>query len=158
MKEQYIPARLEQDFLEEAVRVNGVVMTAVSFFAVAVEFFNIMRVLFLSRSGLQTLNNRIYFSFYLFLFAVCMGYLMADRLLKLSTRARYGLTLAGGSVILLWQTLFNIYDMSSSVSLGKIMAVTTLVAFSALGVMKPWYAVCYLVLNFALFIFVGIKA
>lgn len=66
MKEQYIPARLEQDFLEEAVRVNGVVMTAVSFFAVAVEFFNIMRVLFLSRSGLQTLNNRIYFSFYLF--------------------------------------------------------------------------------------------
>ena len=152
MKEQYIPARLEQDFLEEAVRVNGVVMTAVSFFAVAVEFFNIMRVLFLSRSGLQTLNNRIYFSFYLFLFAVCMGYLMADRLLKLSTRARYGLTLAGGSVILLWQTLFNIYDMSSSVSLGKIMAVTTLVAFSALGVMKPWYAVCNLVLNFVLLI------
>ena len=152
MKEQYIPARLEQDFLEEAVRVNGVVMTAVSFFAVAAEFFNMMRVVFLSRSGLQTLNNRIYFSFYLFLFMVCLGYLLADRLLKLKMKIRYGLTLAAGSILLLWQTLFNIYDINRSVSLGKIMAITTLVAFSALGVMKPWYAVCNLVLNFALLI------
>ena len=83
---------------------------------------------------------------------VCLGYLLADRLLKLKMKIRYGLTLAAGSILLLWQTLFNIYDINRSVSLGKIMAITTLVAFSALGVMKPWYAVCNLVLNFALLI------
>ncbi len=152
MREQYIPARLEQDFVEEAVRINGLVMTAVSLFAIAVEIFNVIRVLFLSNSGLTTLNNRIYFTFYLFLFAAAVSYLAVDRLMKLGTFAKYRLVLTAGSVFLLWQTLFNMYDISRSLSMGKIMAITTLVAFSAIGVMKPWYAICNLVLNYALLI------
>ena len=152
IREQGIPEKLEQDFREEAVRVNGVIMTSVFLFSIAVEIFNVIRVLFLTGSGLQTLNNRIYFSFYLFLFAAGCVYLAADRAWKENRRARYWLTMAGGSVFLLWQTLFNLYDVSSSLSMGKIMAVSTLVAFSALGVMKPWYAVCNLALNYSLLI------
>lgn len=152
VREQFIPAGMERDFVEEAVRINRVVMTAIAFFAIGAELFNVTRVLFLSQSGLQTQNNRIYFSFYLLLLAVSIGYLAADRLLKLKVRARYGMALAFMSVFLLWQTLFYMYDISRSISLGKIMAVTTLVAFSAVSVMKPLYAVCNLLLNFGLLI------
>ena len=133
IREQFIPAGMERDFVEEAVRINRVVMTAIAFFAIGAELFNVTRVLFLSQSGLQTQTNRIYFSFYLLLLAVSIGYLAADRLLKLKVRARYGMALAFMSVFLLWQTLFYMYDISRSISLGKIMAVTTLVAFSAVS-------------------------
>lgn len=152
MIEQRIPAKLEQDFMEEAVRTNRVIMTSVSFYVVVVEIINMSRVMFLSGAGLQTRNNRIYFYLYLFLFLAGCLYLSADRLIRMNLKSRYRLTLLMGSVFLFWQTVFNIYDMNRSVSLGKIMAVTTLVAFSALGVMKPWYAVGNLMLNFLILI------
>lgn len=40
IREQGIPEKLEQDFREEAVRVNGVIMTSVFLFSIAVEIFN----------------------------------------------------------------------------------------------------------------------
>lgn len=152
MNKPYIPAEMEQDFVKEAVRVNRAVMTVLSIFVIAVESFNMMRVLVLSSSGLQTVNNRIYFGFYLVLFLAACLYLATDRRKDVALVWRYRFTLIAGSVFLLWQTLFNMFDLGSSVSLGKIMAATTLVAFAALGVMKPLYAAVNLILNFALLI------
>ena len=40
IREQGIPEELEQDFREEAVRVNGVIMASVFLFSIAVEIFN----------------------------------------------------------------------------------------------------------------------
>ena len=152
MKERHIPDRLARDFVQEAAKINGLMMTGVSFFAVGVELFNMVRVLALSGAGLGTLNNRIYFGFYLVLFLAGLGYLILESLLKMGEQAKYKLSLVSGSVFLLWHTFFNMYDMYRSVSAGKIMAITTLVAFSALYMMRPLYAAVNLALNFALLI------
>ena len=152
MNRLYVSAEMDQDFVKEAVRVNHIVMTVLSIFVIVVESINMIRILALSGAGLQTVNNRIYFGFYLFLFIAACLYLITDRHKKTEPVWRYRLTLIAGSVFLLWQTLFNMYDLGRSLSLGKIMAATTLVAFAALGVMKPLYAAVNLILNFVLLI------
>lgn len=152
MNRLYVPEEMEQDFVKEAVRVNHTVMTVLGIFAIVMEGFSMIRILAFSGSGLQTVNSRICFGFSFFLFAAACLYLIADRQKKADPVWRYRLTLIAGSVFLLWHTLFSLYDLERSFSLGKILGATSLVAFAALGVMKPLYAAVNLLLNFALLI------
>lgn len=86
----------QQEFVESAVSVNRPLLRAGAIFGIVVEAIGMLRVLFLSQSGLGTLNNRIYFSFYLILFLSSLGYLVFDRVKSLSTAALYRLQLGGG--------------------------------------------------------------
>ena len=148
-----IEPQIRPAFIERAVRSNWTLMRMVSVFAIAVELFNMGRVLFGTEARLGTLNNRIYFGFYASLFLAGAAFLAIDVLLRarLSLRARYRMVLTAGSVFVLWQVLFAIHDISRSISIGKISAVTSLVAFAALFLMEPIYAVaniagCYAIL------------
>ena len=148
-----IESQIRPAFIERAVRSNWTLMRMVSVFAIAVELFNMGRVLFGTEARLGTLNNRIYFGFYASLFLAGAAFLVIDVLLRerLSLRARYRMVLTAGSVFVLWQVLFAIHDISRSISIGKISAVTSLVAFAALFLMEPLYAVaniagCYAIL------------
>ena len=148
-----IEPQIRPAFIERAVRSNWTLMRMVSVFAIAVELFNMGRVLFGTEARLGTLNNRIYFGFYASLFLAGAAFLVIDVLLRerLSLRARYRMVLTAGSVFVLWQVLFAIHDISRSISIGKINAVTSLVAFAALFLMEPLYAVaniagCYAIL------------
>ena len=148
-----IEPQIRPAFIERAVRSNWTLMRMVSVFAIAVELFNMGRVLFGTEARLGTLNNRIYFGFYASLFLAGAAFLVIDVLLRerLSLRARYRMVLTAGSVFVLWQVLFAIHDISRSISIGKISAVTSLVAFAALFLMEPLYAVaniagCYAIL------------
>ena len=148
-----IEPQIRPAFIERAVRSNWTLMRMVSVFAIAVELFNMGRVLFGTEARLGTLNNRIYFGFYASLFLAGAAFLAIDVLLRarLSLRARYRMVLTAGSVFVLWQVLFAIHDISRSISIGKISAVTSLVAFAALFLMEPLYAVaniagCYAIL------------
>lgn len=148
-----IEPQIRPAFIERAVRSNWTLMRMVSVFAIVVELFNMGRVLFGTEARLGTLNNRIYFGFYASLFLAGAAFLVIDVLLRerLSLRARYRMVLTAGSVFVLWQVLFAIHDISRSISIGKISAVTSLVAFAALFLMEPLYAVaniagCYAIL------------
>ena len=148
-----IEPQIRPAFIERAVRSNWTLMRMVSVFAIVVELFNMGRVLFGTEARLGTLNNRIYFGFYASLFLAGAAFLAIDVLLRarLSLRARYRMVLTAGSVFVLWQVLFAIHDISRSISIGKISAVTSLVAFAALFLMEPLYAVaniagCYAIL------------
>ena len=148
-----IEPQIRPAFIERAVRSNWTLMRMVSVFAIVVELFNMGRVLFGTEARLGTLNNRIYFGFYASLFLAGAAFLAIDVLLRarLSLRARYRMVLTAGSVFVLWQVLFAIHDISRSISIGKISAVTSLVAFAALFLMEPIYAVaniagCYAIL------------
>lgn len=148
MSRQYISQEIQKKFMEKAVRSNRFLMNRIGVFVIGIELFNIVRVLFLSESGLGTLNNRIYFGFYFFLFILMLFFICLDRLLKKEDIYHYRLYMLMGSVFLIWNTLFGIYDISRSVSVGKITMATTLVVFSALFIMEPLYAVINLGLNY----------
>ena len=59
--------------------------------------------------------------------------------------------MSGMAMILLWQTLFQIYDISRSSANGYITIVAALVAFSSIAIMRPVYAVVNLIFNYGLF-------
>lgn len=138
-------------FLRTAINSNRKLVCAVSVFSIVIELFNIIRVLFLSSMGLRTLNNRIYFSFYLALLLVSAVLLMVDRFVSMRPRTQYRFYLGGMSVLLLWQTLFNIYDDFRGGEVEMVTVVTAIVAFSALTVMRPADAFWNLAVNYALF-------
>ncbi|HIT34544.1 MAG TPA: GGDEF domain-containing protein [Candidatus Faecousia intestinigallinarum] len=142
----------KSEFLKQSLHVNQTILRTVAFFSAAVELFNIIRVLFLSNSGLGTLNNRIYFGYYLALFLCAAVFLVLDYAVKMSAQIRHGLYMSGISFFLLWQTLFNIYDIYHSNAFGNITVVTAMVGFSSLVVMKPLFAVCNLAVNYLVFV------
>lgn len=142
----------KNEFLKQSLHVNRIILRTVAFFAAAVELFNIIRVLFLSNSGLGTLNNRIYFGYYLTLFISAAVFLILDFGVKMSVQVRHYLYMGGISFFLLWQTTFNIYDIYHSNAVGNMTVVTAIVAFSSLVVMKPLFAVCNLAVNYLVFV------
>lgn len=142
----------KSEFLKQSLHFNQIILRSVAFFSVAVELFNMIRVLFLSNSGLGTLNNRIYFGYYLTLFLCAAVFLILDFAFKMSAQARYYIYMCGISFFLLWQTTFNIYDIYHSNAVGNITVVTAIVAFSSLVMMKPFFAVCNLAVNYLIFV------
>lgn len=129
----------QQEFVESAVSVNRPLLRAGAIFGIVVEAIGMLRVLFLSQSGLGTLNNRIYFSFYLILFLSSLGYLVFDRVKSLSTAALYRLQLGGGIFLIAWHTVFNIYDISRSNAVGSFTFISALFFYSSLLIFKPWH-------------------
>ena len=145
---------IRKDYLEKAAVWNGNLMLFVSLFCILVELFNIVRVLGFSKSGLGTLNNRIYFSFYTALLLMGLLYVATDLVLRRKGRTLvyYRCSMAGAALVFLWQTLFQIYDISSSSASGYITIVAAFVAFSSMVVMRPIYAIVNLLVNYGIFL------
>lgn len=128
------------EYLEAAVKNNGTLLFLISIFAALIELFNIFRVFFLTKGvGISTRNNFIYFMFYLTLLIFCVLYIGLYKWTALPAGKRYGLYLAGGTVFLLWQTLFNIYDVMRTNSEGNFTLSVVFMAFAAIFMMKPVY-------------------
>lgn len=140
-----------EKYLEEAFRTNRMLCTAAAVFCLFIEGFNIMRVLFFSRSGLGTLNNRIYFGFYLFLFCCSVLYLALSKKAKLDFWKGNAVCLTYASIVLLWNTCLNIYDILSSKEVHTIMAVSMLISYSALVVLEPLYGLLNIWANYFIF-------
>lgn len=153
MKARYLSKNLQNQFVNKAVYVNRVLLRVFCIFAIVIQSLNIVRVVFLSNSGLGTTNNRIYFCLYTFLFIISAAYLLIDSLVKLRETQRYYLHMAVASIILLWNTGFNMYDIYHSGALGNITIITTVVTFSALFMMRPVYALSNLAINYLPFVF-----
>ena len=145
--------KIKRDYTEKATAWNCNLLLFVCLFCILVELFNIIRVVGFSNSGLGTLNNRIYFGFYTALLFLCVLYVTLELALRRTQRisVRYGICMSGMAMILLWQTLFQIYDISRSSANGYITIVAALVAFSSIAIMRPVYAVVNLIFNYGLF-------
>lgn len=142
----------KEDFIKKSVSANRILLRICAIFSLLIEFFNMIRVLFFSTSGLGTLNNRIYFSFYIVSFICCVIFLMLDFGVKPSDRARNVIYMMAASVFLLWNTLFNIYDIYRSGAVGNFTITTAVVTFSSLFVMRPVYALSNLAVNYLIFL------
>ena len=138
----FIEPELRAAFIDRAIRFDWILARIIAVFAVGIELFNLIRVTFYSPSGLTTPNNWTYFGFYLTFLTGAAAFLVIDRLKGsgLRRQTRYRILLAAGSFFVLWQVLFAVFDLSSSLSIGKISGAVALVSFAALFVMKPLYA------------------
>ena len=147
-REFYVP---KQDFQESAVKVNQKILRAAAVFVVVIEFMNMLRVLAFTSTKLGTLNNRIYFGFYLVYFVGCAVFLALDFGVKLSVAVRYRIYMTVGSLVLLWHTLFNMYDIHRAGAIGNITVVTAMVLMFSIFWMKPAYAMANLIVNYGIF-------
>lgn len=146
-----IPPENKKEFIDKAVHMNTLLMKALAFFGVIAQSFNIVRVICFSRSGLGTLNNRIYFCLYTFCFACSVAYLIFTKISKAENKITYKITLLCASIWVSWNTVLNVYDIYSSGEIHTMMVVTMLIAFAALVVMEPVYAILNIVINYCFF-------
>lgn len=143
--------QFKKEFIKNSVQANRMLIRVVAICCVLIEFFNILRVLVFTNARLGTLNNRIYFGFYTFLFLWSVLFLVLEFGVKLPVEKRYNSDLIGCCVFLFWQTAFNMYDIYHSHAVGNITITTAMVAFAALLVVRPAYALCNLSVNYLIF-------
>jgi diguanylate cyclase (GGDEF)-like protein len=135
-----IPEKIRSAFLEETVRKNDFSMVVICIIIFVVEFYNLFRVLFLSRSGLGTLNNRIYFSLYCCLILIAAAWPVLHRALRhASAKAQWRAQFLITSLMLLWHVSLNAYDLYRDPNAGTTVLATALLGIAFLILSSPLY-------------------
>lgn len=147
-----IPEYIRQEFMEEAAQKNDFSMRIICIIIFVIELFNIFRVLFMSASGLSTLNNRIYFSMYCALIAVAVLWLVLQVWLKRATpKIRVIVQCTATGLMLLWHMGLNSYDLYRDPNAGVAVITTALLALALFIQQPPWYCVLQSVVGYVLF-------
>lgn len=147
-----LPADIRQEFLQESVRKNDFSMRIICAIIFAVEIFNLVRVVFLSRSGLGTWNNRFYFAMYCVLLGVAAVWLALRRTLQrapvcVQWGAQYTVTV----LILVWHIGLNAYDLYRDPAAGTTVLTTALLALAMFIQLPPWCSVVQFAASYLLF-------
>lgn len=131
---------IEETYVEAAVTSNKSFFLFMCIFIVFVELFNIFRVFFLTNGiGISTLNNFTYFSFYLTLLIIAALYIYINKKISIAHRKLYRIQMVGGVIFLVWQALFNAYDIIRTGASGNFTLPVAFMAFTAIFRMKPIY-------------------
>lgn len=139
-------------FIEKAVAENKMIVRAAMIFIIIAELINIIRVLFLSNSGLGTFNNRVYFTFYTVYFAGAVLVLALDLFARLSSRGSYALYTVAAVSALLWHTLFDMYDIYASDVRGYFNIIIAMFIICSLITIDSWCAIGSLAVCATMFI------
>ena len=147
-----IPGDIRREFLEESVRKNDISLQIICAIIFAIECFNLVRVVFLSPSGLGTRNNQIYFAMYCILIAFAAFWLILRHPLRRAPvqyqgAAQYIMT----SLIFLWHLGLNTYDLYRDPDAGITVLTTALLALSLLIQIPPWYSLVQFIAGYLLF-------
>lgn len=107
-----VPSDIREEFYSSCLRKNKTALLIVSIIVYVTEVFTIFRVVFMSRSGLASFNNRMYFYMYIALMVIATVYLILqhlfrDRPVVFQKRIQYVTILS----MLLWHILLNTYDL-----------------------------------------------
>ena len=89
----------DKEFLEKSLPQNRIILCAGTAVAVIVELMNIFRVLFLTDTKLSTLNNQIYFGFYLTYFIIAILFLMLEFFVRMAPASRHRLYMISASAM-----------------------------------------------------------
>ena len=108
-----VPPEIQPAFRQDSFQKNRLSMLVICIMVFGMELYSIARVLFMSRSGLATLNNRIYFGMYCTLLLVAAAYLLLSRLMRGATLSRrLWLQYAAVAFTFAWHICLNAYDLS----------------------------------------------
>ena len=126
-----IPRNIEQEFYSSSLRKNKTSLAIVSVIIYITEIFNIFRVLFMSRSGLSSFNNRLYFYMYLMLMVITSVYLTLqhlsrERSIVLQKWIQY-FTIV---LLLTWHICLNTYDLTRNPDAEVYVFTTAIFGFS----------------------------
>ncbi len=82
-----IPPSIRTEYWKESLRKNKISLHVICIIIFGAEVFNIFRVLFLSRSDLDTRNNRIYFGMYCAPIAIAVLALVLQHVVRKAERS-----------------------------------------------------------------------
>ena len=108
----HVPPEIYPEFRQDTFQRNRLSLLVICVMIFGMELYNMARVLFLSRSGLATLNNRIYFGMYCALFLAAAIYMLLSRIMRASAIGKR-LWLQFGAVVFafIWHICLNAYDL-----------------------------------------------
>lgn len=136
-----IPDGIRSLYIQNAVRKNEITLPVMSVLIVLMELFNIIRVIFFSRSGLETWNNCFYFTMYcMMLFSVPALCLARYLLRQKPAEARQNLCIGIWAFWITWQVLINAYDLYKEPSSDITLFATAVLAGAVLVQMTPLLA------------------
>lgn len=154
----WISRDIREEFLREAVRKNHLALLIISLIIWGVELYNIARVLFWSKSGLQTLNNRIYFGMYLSLIVIAALWAAAGPLLRRAdAKVQWAWQYAAILLIFLWHVTLNTYDLYQNPAAGVTVFTTAILGLAILIQMPPVYSLIGFGLGYGVFQFAAAR-
>ena len=107
-----IPREILPEFWQDTLHKNRVSLLVICIMIFGMELFNMARVLFMSNSGLGTLNNRIYFGLYCSLFtAACLSLVLQHALRHASVRTQWAVQFGSVIFFFVWHICLNAYDL-----------------------------------------------
>ena len=107
-----IPPEILPAFRQDTLQKNRLSLLVIAAMIFGMEAYNIARVLFMSRSGLGTLNNRIYFGMYCALLLAAVVYLVVSRCTRgAKTVSRLRIQYVCVAFAFLWHICLNAYDL-----------------------------------------------
>lgn len=147
-----VPKYIRHEFLEETVRKNNFSLWIICIIIFSVELFNMARVVFWSRSGLGTRNNRIYFTMYclLILFGI-LWLVLRHSLRKASVRGQWIAQYVVSWSFLLWHMALNTYDLYRDPAAGTTVLTTALMGLALLIQAPPLYSIAQCLVSYVLF-------
>lgn len=107
-----VPAKMKEEFWKETLRKNQLSLLIIDIMILVIEPFNMARVFWGSKSGLSSVNNRIYFGMYSSLFLIAALTLMLSCLMKWkSVKGQWFFQIMILEIYFLWHILLNSYDL-----------------------------------------------
>lgn len=148
---------VQKNFAEDSIKKNHYSLNVIAALIMIFELFNITRVLFFSRSGLGTLNNRIYFGMYCVLILIgILGILLERWMNRCRQEWLTNLYSAWALVWMIWHVLLNYYDLLGDSNSGMITFVTAMFGISVFIQMKPVHTVVAYLISYLLFLFLTV--
>lgn len=128
---------LQKDFIEQAVAINQKFLRIGAMVVVVVGLFHMMRAFLFTTMELTTLNDQIYFGFYLFSFVCGVIFLILEYCVKLSLKMRYRMYMISSVLILYCHMTFNIYNLYHRGISSCLVIIIAMAFFCGLTMLKP---------------------
>ncbi len=147
-----VPADICAEFWLEALHKNNISLFVISILILIAESYNMARVLFWSNSGLETLNNRIYFGMYSILFAIAvLWHLFRTFLRRASKQMQWWIQYSIIFLMFLWHVLLNVRDLTKDPRGGTTVYVTAVLALGIFFQMSSAFSIIIFGCGYALF-------
>lgn len=148
----YLPKELKNQFFDISRYKNRIVLFALAVAGIFIQGFNITRVLVLSTAKLTTLNNRIYFSFYLSLFVMSILCVLNQIWLNKNKKLCYYIDSVYISIFMFWSVGLTIYDTYSAERIETAVVIICLMVFGALFLHRPYFMIPNLLIGYLIFV------
>lgn len=149
---RYFPEELKEQFIDISRRKNHIVLFVLAIVGIFVQGFNITRVLVFSNAKLSTLNNRIYFSFYLILFIISVLYLLNQIWLRKKEKLCYYFDSVCISIFIIWNAGLTFYDSYSAGRIETAAIIISFMFFGALFLHRPYFMISNLLVAYLPFL------